>query len=128
MKRLALALALTITGWTATATSLSDIAGKLDAQRKAGLGRPGTFSASESTAPTPPPMPILIASEPDALAAPAGVSASEAQTGWWIYGPGGTRSYHYWQHSGQSSASGHASSGHSSSGHSSGGHSSGRRR
>src|ERR1017187_6889955 len=104
MKRIALALLLTITGWTATATSLSDIAGKLDAERKAGRGKPGTSSATESTAPTPPPMPLLVASAPDALAAPAGVSASEAQTGWWIYGAGGTRTYHYWQHAGHASA------------------------
>ena len=125
MKRIALALLLTITGWGATATSLSDIAGQLDAKRKAGLGKPGTFSASESTAPIPPPMPLLIASEPDVLAPPTGVSASEALTGWWIYGPGGTRTYHYWQHAGHASAS---SRGHASSGHSSSGHASGRRR
>ncbi len=136
MKNLALALALTITGWAATAQtlpaapprnaqaiggsrSLSDIAGKLDARRKAGLGKPGTFSAAESTAPAPPPMPILVATEPVTPAVPVGVSASEAQTGWWVYGPGGTRSYHYWQHTGHASASGHSYSGRSSGGHSS---------
>lgn len=118
-----------VTAGTGQTRTLADIAGQLDAKRKAGLGKPAFFSAAESTAPREPGLSSagLLAGSPDYVLGDDGhitLGSAPTAVNWWQYGyGGGTRSYYYREPSHVHESTSHASSGRGS-GHASGGHAS----
>ena len=102
--------------------TLSDIAGQLDAKRKAGLGKPAFFSAAESTALRQSGLSsaALLAGSPDYVLGDDGhitlgpATPSHAPTygmNWWQYGyGGGTVHEPAHVHASASHAAGHAAS------------------